>query len=905
MARAARRTLAILMTLVGATSAAALTVLPASPAGGEEPLLPDLTGTVEAVQLPPVNPPDLGPVLTPLVDLTTDTYTAVRPTVQEIPEVGPPLVATLDPLFGILGQAQFMVEVWDSDDHSLLYRTEAVAGTPESIDFDAARPGAELMATVATAFTYGQPGVWVSINAVHGSEPVEDVMVTLLAKVDDTQNLRVGYDAQDRAIPDSWVVDTVVDDVVLGRVQTNAIDAALGTIVQILTPSGTPTTLVDARLDPMPGEVGFEVELGAGKRFLIDAPGSTVGLGITIPGPNGDTRIGTATSALPVGLIGARAGSVQVELDANNDVHYDAGGELEWAVIEFDTPATPDDVLTSDANEATPSASVRAELSGLPTSVDLTRPSDTSFKVTAPGGIDDTLLRVGLDRGFDPAEVTDPDDLVQIAEHADKSLQLTTRIRGIQEAVADWGSPLTIDLVHDSGPLHLVGTLQGFEVDATLRDLPGDLVLTVDGTTGGITYTADAPIATADALVKRTDGAALFGRITQLDATLEGVPGDLDFGVASAEGGSVLGFGTGGSPLGRLDLELTSGGSQRLPTGQEGILFWNLHDRSHVHARLSNVRSAMLALSGGCTTVQAGSEFQPQIDDCSAHVTADIVRTTIGTIWFDMRTAKENPDGSMRAENDTVMLHADALPQDVHLVLSNRSRKTGPFKLPVANLQVPPTSRQDELRVSYTGKDLEGNLRSYNGSALYFDAINVGDGTSITGRLDPLPTTAGFCHTALDNRCAPETPFGITNNGSIAIELGSRATANLDICDKDSKCVDIENLSLKVVRFASSAGGGDWDNVFLDTDFKELVGKITTPAVRVEVPVGFWTDNRGIQYVTHPHIRPDPRGRIACPAGTSVWVRLVLEFNLASYLCDRAYPNGPGHHEAPTPPQPD
>ncbi|GAA1832031.1 hypothetical protein GCM10009812_25770 [Nocardioides marinus] len=570
------------------------------------------------------------------------------------------------------------------------------------------------------------------------------------------EEYRFGYDTRDSNAPRDFAADLVLaDGGVTLQVASSGEDAldVTGAIVPAAAdgqPATTPTEPADLEaplpappapaeqrfaisFDSAPSQAAIGLDLGSDSRlaarFSTDRP-TAVGLSMT--DDSGADRVFLAD-----GLIDDVDGEVGILVDGDTDSGLTAEvtsptglEQLSLRAVELDAGRTASDV--------------RLALTDVPDTVSFALDAAGAGALTASGAIG--VFEAGYASGRELALLDDPAYL-RLDQLGDAS-SVALRLPGFEGLSLDLTDDLAIGLTTAPTPLRALADLDGLELDARVLDAPHRLDLAL-GRDGAVRIAGSDPI--SEVLVDAHDDAGIFDGSTDLSLRLVDVPSLLEVGVS--DGG--VSFGTGGEPIGLLEVFADSGTPVDLPADADGLVLRSSPTGTQVAGRVTGLR-----------TISASLDGLPEV----------LLDTVAGKV-FGIEVVETDAGG---AETGRLTASIDHLVPNVRLGLVDDG--------------------SGATRLRYSADEPT--------NALTFDLGDLSGSIS-----NPLPRALEVCQ-AGDEACLPEVGLADPTLGSV--RLWADETTTLDIVDP-SGSMNVNGLRLRVLDLTGSIDGDTGGPLYLNT----------------------------------------------------------------------------------------
>lgn len=489
--------------------------------------------------------------------------------------------------------------------------------------------------------------------------------------------------------------------------------------------------------DRAPEQAALGLDLGSGSqlaaRLSTDRP-TTIGLSLT-------DDSGGARTFVADGLIREVDGEVAILVEGDTDSGLAA---------ELTSPSGLDEVsLRAVELDAGRTASdVRLGLTDVPDSVVFGLDAAGAGALTASGPIG--VFEAGYATGRELALLDDPAylRLDQQTTDGSEASSVALRLPGFEGLSLDLTDDLAIGLTTAPGPLRALARLDGLELDARVLDAPRQLDLAL-GRDGQVRIAGSDPI--SEVLVEARDEAGIFDGSTDLRLRLVDVPSLLEVGVS--DGG--VSFGTGGDPIGLLEVFADSGTPVPLPADADGLVLRQSPSGTQVGGRITGLR-----------TIAASLEGLPEV----------LLDTVAGRV-FSIELLETDATG---AETGRLTATIDNLVPNVRLGLVDDG--------------------SGATRLRYTADEPT--------NALTFDLGDLRGSIS-----NPLPTALEVCQAA-DEACLPEVGIDDPTLGSV--RLLADQTTTLDIVDPTG-AFNVNGLRLRVLDLTGSIDADNGGPLYLNT----------------------------------------------------------------------------------------
>ena len=485
--------------------------------------------------------------------------------------------------------------------------------------------------------------------------------------------------------------------------------------------------------DSAPSQAAIGLDLGSDSRlaarFSTDRP-TAVSLSMT--DDSGADRVFLAD-----GLIDDVEGEVGILVDGDTDSGLTAEvtsptglEELSLRAVELDAGRTASDV--------------RLALTDVPDTVSFALDAAGAGALTASGPIG--VFEAGYASGRELALLDDPAYL-RLDEQGDAS-SVALRLPGFEGLALDLTDDLAIGLTTAPTPLRALANLDGLELDARVLDAPRRLDLAL-GRDGAVRIAGSDPI--SEVLVDAHDDAGIFDGSTDLSLRLADVPSLLEVGVT--DGG--VSFGTGGEPIGLLEVFADSGTPVDLPADADGLVLRSSPAGTQVAGRVTGLR-----------TISASLDGLPEV----------LLDTVAGKV-FGIELVETDAGG---AETGRLTASIDHLVPNVRLGLVDDG--------------------SGATRLRYSADEPT--------NALTFDLGDLRGSIS-----NPLPRALEVCQ-AGDEACLPDVGLADPTLGSV--RLWADETTTLDIVDP-SGSMNVNGLRLRVLDLTGSIDGDTGGPLYLNT----------------------------------------------------------------------------------------
>lgn len=639
---------------------------------------------------------------------------------------------------------------------------DAVIGVPQLLDVTGDGT-ADLVANIrlsqVSASTEDGFGAVPRLEVVRLGDVSQRLPLSLQAVLDlpgGDEEYRFGYDTRGGNAPRDFAADLVLaDGGVTLEVASSSEDALdiTGALVPASSDGESPAVPTEAAdletplpAPPAPAEQRFAIsfdrapeqaavglDLGTGSqlaaRLSTDQP-TTVGLSLT-------DDSGGARTFVADGLIREVDGEVAILVEGDTDTGLaaeltspDGLDEVSLRAVELDAGRTASDV--------------RLGLTDVPDSVTFGLDAAGAGALTASGPIG--VFEAGYATGRELALLDDPAYL-RLDQQGEAS-SVALRLPGFEGLSLDLTDDLSIGLTTAPTPLRALARLDGLELDARVLDAPRQLDLAL-GRDGQVRIAGSDPI--SEVLVEARDEAGIFDGSTDLRLRLVDVPSLLEVGVT--DGG--VSFGTGGDPIGVLEVFADSGTPVPLPADADGLVLRQSPSGTQVAGRITGLR-----------TIAASLEGLPEV----------LLDTVAGRV-FSIELLENDASG---VETGRLTATIDNLVPNVRLALVDDG--------------------SGATRLRYTADEPT--------TALTFDLGDLRGSIS-----NPLPTALEVCQAA-DEACLPEVGIDDPTLGSV--RLWADQTTTLDIVDP-SGAFNVNALRLRVLDLTGSIDADNGGPLYLNT----------------------------------------------------------------------------------------
>ena len=638
----------------------------------------------------------------------------------------------------------------------------ALLGVPEPLDVDG-----DGRSDLLASFTLGENAVPRLEIARLASAPKElpVSLQAILTLPGSDQQYRFGYDTRTSNAPSAFRADVVLGDGGAGlEVSAQGEDplTVTGALVASSTPVGDqpgggpdePASLDDEPLtagDLGPAEQRFGVSFSTAPekaRVGIDlgAGGAGQNLAATLETAK-PTRIGLELADdggddevfLAEGVLDSVDGTLAVSL---------AGNQADGLKAEL-TSAHGLDAISLRARSLAKGRVVDDILLGLtdvPSSISFELGADGAGDLSASGPIG--TFQAGYGSGREIALLDDDAYLHLISDSDAETQSIALRLPGFEGMSLSLGETIGLDLTMAPTPLRAVVDQDGLQLDAAILDAPHRLALGLSAQ-GEIEVRGSDPIDLVT--VKARNEAGLFSGATDVDLRLEDVPGLLKVGI---EGDKVV-FGTGGEPIGKLELFAHSGEPLDVPGSGDGLLLETGPDSIALAGRISGLRAIEASL---------GSE-------------PDVLLDTVARSVFAIGLREVDAGGAVVSNASATL---DRLVPEMRLRLVNDG--TGAL-----SLKYSASEATDRLSFDFDG--LSGSIGS------------------------PLPAALTVCF-AGDEACLPSLGIDDPDLGSIRFAASEYTTINLS---DPARGLSAQNLRAQVLELTGSLDVDNGGDVYLNT----------------------------------------------------------------------------------------
>ncbi|MHB1889680.1 MAG: hypothetical protein ACYCUF_02230, partial [Acidimicrobiales bacterium] len=353
-------------------------------------------------------------------------------------------------------------------------------------------------------------------------------------------------------------------------------------------------------------------------------------------------------------------------------------------------------------------------------------------------------------------------------------------------------------------------------------------------------------------------------RATAAHLLLENVPQNIDLtALPSTSGGGTVTLDAHGETIGLVQIDLTSGPSDSLPSGEDGVLYEDLPSKYVVFARVIGLQK--LSVSQGSSTVSATSQTSPP---------------TSAGVPLAVEIEQQPPGGSLSFTDVTL----DNL-------LSNVSFSFSESSAGVTNMSYSAPGPTTSLTVD----------------------TNAGGTETKASMTNPMPASFSVCQSSSSNACQSNEPGG---NGSLSFTSSQPTTVNLTRGSLLVQNMVVQNVAVALQTSSGTGCQGPNGTLFFNTNGDNLSG-YTTDAndpsgsghFKVTLPNGFKATNRIITYQVNeadvfgncvPYsLTVNRSGKISCPSGTNFtiyggsilgWMNItynvsVLGISIAKGIC--------------------
>ncbi|WP_181641754.1 Ig-like domain-containing protein, partial [Nocardioides massiliensis] len=730
--------------------------------GGDTPL-DDLVSMVDSGVVHLLDSTGLQDLLTQLNDgLVTTVREAGRP-VDAIVEGLVSKVRTGTPLDDLLDVTSFQ---WrsvyvDGDGKRLAREFRARMGVPEPIDVtgdgapDLLANVSLVTGAVALGYSGSSRGLDLDIDP-RGSlttivprleiARLGDVAAPLPASVQAvlelpgaSESFRFGYDAREGTAPRGFRADVVLDD------EGAALQVA-STASGALKVSGA----VDADASAAGAEQRFAAAFSEAPRSATVAVelGSTQNLAASLT-TDKPTDIEVSFDDDSGGAKVFRAGVELAQVDGT--VSFGLAGDTAdglAASVEADRPLPSLRVEGREVVDGRPVTDLLLGLTDVPRSLAFELGADGQGSLTASAPV--TEFEVGYGQNRMIQTLDDPAYLNLVSDTANDTQSIGLKLPGFEGmdlALGDDSGELGIDLRLAPTPLHVVVDQDGLQLDAHVLDAPGRLALAL-GESGAVTVEGSAPIDLVRIQAHDADG--IFDGATDLDLRIEEIPGLLQ---VQMEGEKVR-FGTGGQPIGLLELNAHGGTALPMPT-EDGLTVRTGPTGTTLAGRITGLRE-----------IEAGLGGMPEV----------LLDTVAGKV-FTLGLEQTDDGGAVTGNVNAVIDHL--VP---HLRLGLQDDGSGAM-----SLQYRASEPTNSLSFDFDG--LQGSIA------------------------DPLPASLDVCM-AGDEACLPGAGIANPELGTIRFAASEHTTLNLV---DPSSGMDVRNLRVRLLELTGSLDIDNGGDVYLNT----------------------------------------------------------------------------------------
>lgn len=678
------------------------------------------------------------------------------------------------------------------------------------------------------------------------------------------QDVAFGFDATSSSAPASFSAaltlsgsgsDTAIG---LGSTQSGA-GSSLGVVAEIFT-AGAGT----ARLEPQRVRLGY-APVPSAADSVVRTGSEDVSIQLGSSSPTAATLVAEDLS----GLSERRVNATVDQLPSALALGIDQTGSQQSVTYQASAPIDALAVEASDPNGlAGRATNLDLRLEALPTqlSLDIGQPL-AAVDFDAGAGSVGTVEVLLSDGGTPPTLPADEDGVVLVDTPTTYAVYARGRelagLRATQRPAIDLlvdstaGRDFRMDLAQQgtTGPAQtVVARILSPEPNTHLA------VGEVSGGTRRLDYVSSGP---AGLITIAADNLAWEGRARNLDLALSDVPSALTLDLGN-ENGSVD-LDASGAEIGRIDLLLTSGPTETIPAGVDGLVAKDIASHYAVRARISGLRRVNVSQNPLDVDLDATSGNAFRLDVREQGLAGGRETFTVAT--FD--TLQRNTNLSLEDTSDNVQrISYSAGAPATSLVLETNAGQPDP---------------------------VTGLVR-----------------TRLSASIAPLPSALATCFAAkpvgADASSACGNPARPSAEGSFRIQATQPAVLNLfDCTDNNFDCsspesqLRIMNLSVRSVELNLETGQncsfdgclpeGSSGNIWLDTDNLGLTGSLFwDDGGEVELsaiwPAGFRANDRFARW--SQFVPVETTGSVTCPSGTDLDVELYDTYTIdvaGLYLC--------------------
>lgn len=666
--------------------------------------------------------------------------------------------------------------------------------------------------------------------------PMPLAIETILIDPRGSSPLRVafGYDALEADAP--GVYDATLGLLGAGRVTSFGLDVHVAEPGDSLAVTAAVFEEGDdgERIDPQSGRVTFTpVPVVARFDVLVgsDFGSDQSGINVVTDTPT--------TLQIQIGSIqGTREERAEITVDRlPNTVSITYGslstgqGSLNYSASDFIDVI---DIRVSSYDDAVLKKDLTVHFEDMPLSATIVQDSAESTRAQASSPIG--LVRVGIADDGVPV-MLDEGAYVYATDRSGYD-SLAFQLHDLSAAELGTGDPLVLGATLRSETLHVLVEDGPAQIEAYVRDMPGQFRIAASPATGTIEYTGSAVV--GELTVDAHDPGGIAGDATDLHLLMRDIPRTLTLGFAPDD--STVTLDAGQSTLGLIEVQLTNGPNNRIDPAYDGIRFDDTAAGYEMFGRVTGLRRVV------AQTVPA-----PRLD----------LQTTGGRI-FVVRLSQQ---GSNKVEYTNATL--DRLVERVQVEVAGDN-------------------------ILYTA--------SAPTNSLVFDTNSGDRWNLRAGIADPVPASFSLCRASdiSCTPAADRSGRGSAGSGSLRLVASEHTTVTVFDCVRplSASCVPgsadeftAANLRVRVLgEDANCNSTCEAGHIYLDTDNHSLTGSIENRdrsggGFRAAFPTGFNAQNRLGKWNLWGFSK-SKSGSISCPGGTGLDVRLIgIWFGVTSYLC--------------------
>lgn len=564
-----------------------------------------------------------------------------------------------------------------------------------------------------------------------------------------SDSFRFGYDAREGDAPRGFRSDITLGDA--GAVlQVSATGAGPFNVTGALDPDASvagPEQRFGVSFSEAPRKARVGVELGSGSSQNIAATLTTdrpTDISVTLDDDSAGSEVFTA------GVDLAQVdGAVSFELAGDGD-------EGLAARVATQRPLPSLEVSGQQLVDGRVATDVFLGLTDVPSVLDFSLGADGQGALTASAPV--TVFEAGFGQNRAVQRLDDPAYLNLLSDSAADSQSIALRLPGFEGMSLDLGEEtgaVGIGLTIEPTPLRAVVDQDGLQLDARVLDAPRQLDLSL-ADSGAVSVRGSAPIDLITIEGRDADG--IFDGSTDLDLRIEEVPEVLEVGIV----GDQVRFGTGGQPIGLLELNAHGGTPLPMPEG-DGLTVRTSPAGTNIAGRITGLREIEAGLSGA-----------PSV----------LLDTVAGQV-FELGLQDVDEAGAVQSD---VSATIDHLVPDLRLGLVDDGAGA--------------------LTLQYRASEPTNSL------SFDFDGLSG----SIAG---PLPASLDICF-AGDESCLPGLGIPNPELGTISFDASEHTTLNLV---DPSSGINVQNLRVRLLEVTGSLDVENGGDVYLNTtDFSGECG---------------------------------------------------------------------------------